>query len=94
MNDRESIDYVKNVIENSEKVFFAGQPANEVKLYTTDKGLEMLKRVVELAEQVSCLSMREETPEEQKAVEKYLKKISKPTGENFWDSVAESEDKE
>lgn len=50
MTDRESIDYVKRVIKNSEKVIFAGQPANELRLYTTDKGLEMLKRVVELAE--------------------------------------------
>ena len=57
MTDRESIDYVKNVIENSEKVIFAGQPANEVKLYTTDKGLEMLKRVVGLAEREPCEDM-------------------------------------
>ncbi len=50
MTDRESIDYVKRVIKNSEKVIFAGQPVNELRLYTTDKGLEMLKRVAELAE--------------------------------------------
>lgn len=54
MTDRESIRYVKRVIKNSEKVFFAGQPAHEVRLYTTDKGLEMLKRVVELAEREPC----------------------------------------
>ncbi len=29
--------------------------------------------------------MRNETPEEQKRVTEYLKKISKDTGENFWD---------
>ena len=37
-------------------------------------------------------NMREETSEEQKAVEDYLKKISKPTDENFWDLIAESEE--
>lgn len=50
MTDKEAVDYVKNVIKNSEKVILAGHPANELRLYTTDKGLEMLKRVVELAE--------------------------------------------
>lgn len=29
--------------------------------------------------------MRDETPEEQKRVMDYLRKISKDTGENFWD---------
>ena len=54
MTNKEAIDYVKNVIENSEKVIFAGQPVNEVKLYTTDEGVKMLKRVVELADRELC----------------------------------------
>lgn len=54
MTDKEAVAYVKKVIKNSEKVIFAGQPVNEVRLYTTDKGLEMLKRVVELADREPC----------------------------------------
>lgn len=54
MKDKEAVDYVKSVIKNSEKVIFAGQPVNELRLYTTDKGLEMLKRVVELADREPC----------------------------------------
>lgn len=54
LTDETAIDYAKRVIKNSEKVILAGLPATELRLYTTDKGLEMLKRVVELADREPC----------------------------------------
>lgn len=42
-------------------------------------------KVNELLKTLEQESMRDATPEEQEAIDRYIKSISKPTGVNFWD---------
>ena len=82
--------YVMYEYKGEEDVMFSIMKASVAQLILR----RAMKKQAKIVEQASCLNMREETPEEQEAVKRYLKKISKPTGDNFWDLVAESEAKE